>query len=469
MAANLRGRPDVISAFREVEQADLQGNILCGYGKRLPRACFTFLGIEDGEGARRLLGELHPLITPALPWARGTGDPTVTLNLALSFQGLVALGVPQRFLGSFPAEYREGMAARAEVLRDDRDTPPAEWDEGLRPGRPHALVTMYARDGHALAQAKRRLAGIIDRSGGVRIVHEQDAALIETGDGYTHEHFGFADGLAQPSIQGRAGPEERPGQGTPVAGSGWEPLAPGEFVLGYSDEDGVWPDAPREPLGRNGSFLVARKLRQHVALFNRFLDARAGGDPDRRRWLAAKIVGRWPDGTPLEPRPDGPDADLAADTKRVNDFRYRTDPEGLRCPLGSHIRRANPRDALGWEGERTRRHRIIRRAMPYGPPLPEPELEGDREDRGLMFLCYQASIARQFEVVQGSWLADGDAFGLGDQQDFLLGCHDEAARMTIQGKPPTFLSGPPRFVSLRGGEYFFAPGLRAVEALAEGL
>jgi Dyp-type peroxidase family len=310
---------------------------------------------------------------------------------------------------------------------------------------------------------------MIERTDGLRVVHELDAALIETAEGYAREHFGFADGLAQPAIQGRAGPQTRPGQGTPVAASDWKDLAPGEFVLGYRDEDGMWPDAPREPLGRNGSFLVARKLRQDVALFNRYLEGEAGGNPDRRRWLAAKIVGRWQDGTPLARRPNGPDADLARDPDRLNDFRYGADSGGLSCPLGSHIRRANPRDALGWEGERTRRHRIIRRAMPYGPPLAEPQLQDDHPDRGLMFLCYQASIARQFEVVQGSWLADGDAFGLGDQEDFLLGCRDGTGRMTIQGKPPTFLSRRPGFVSLRGGEYFFAPGLRAVEALAEGL
>jgi Dyp-type peroxidase family len=459
-----------LTAPYHVEQADLQGNILCGYGKRLPQALFVLVAIDDGAAGRRLLGELHPLITPALPWPKRSEDqPGETLNLALSFQGLVALEVPQRFLWSFPDEFREGMAERADVLRDDRDTPPEEWDDGLRPGEPHALVTIYARGDPAQTDGRARLAQVIHRLGGLRIVHELPAALLETGDGCTREHFGFADGLAQPSISGNAGPTDSPGQGTPVAGGRWKDLAPGEFVLGYRDEDGVWPDAPREPLGRNGSFLVVRKLHQDVALFNRYLDGRAGGNPDRRRRLAAKIVGRWQDGTPVELSSGGPDPDLAQDRDRVNDFRYRDDPGGLRCPLGSHIRRANPRDALGWGGERTRRHRIIRRAMPYGPPLAEPQLEDDGEDRGLMFLCYQASIARQFEVVQGSWLADGDAFGLGDQQDFLLGCRHDDARMTIQGSRPTFLSGRPGFVSLRGGEYFFAPGLRAVEALGRGL
>lgn len=468
MAGRVRRRLGLTSRDR-VDQADLQGNILCGYGQRLPKALFVFLSIEDGAAGMRLLAELRPLVTTAQPWGRPEEEPRETLNLALSFQGLVALGVPPRFLCSFPDEFREGMHARANVLHDDRDTPPEKWDEGLRPGQPHALVTIYMRDDAAPSHGRARLDDLIDRLGGLRIVHERDAALIQTGDGYAREHFGFADGLAQPSIRGNAGPTDSPGQGTPTPGGQWKDLAPGEFVLGYRDEDGVWPDAPREPLGRNGSFLVVRKLCQDVAGFNRYLDERACGDPDRREWLAAKIVGRWKDGTPLALSPGGPDPDLARDRARMNDFRYGDDATGMGCPLGSHIRRANPRDALGWNGERTRRHRIIRRAMPYGPALPEPGLEPDGTERGLMFLCYQASIARQFEVVQGSWLADGDAFSLGDQQDFLVGGRDDDARMTIQGSRPTFLSGRPGFVSLRGGEYFFAPGLRALQALADGL
>ena len=126
----------------------------------------------------------------------------------------------------------------------------------------------------------------------------------------------------------------------------------------------------------------------------------------------------------------------------ANDFRYGEDRDGRRCPLGAHIRRSNPRDALGFEGALSMRHRMIRRGMPYGPPLPEGVDADDGTDRGLVFVSFQASIARQFEGVQGPWLSDGNIFGLGHDKDFLLGAstHRAHGKMTIQGARPFFLA-----------------------------
>ena len=183
--------------------------------------------------------------------------------------------------------------------------------------------------------------------------------------------------------------------------------------------------------------------------------------------LAAKIVGRWPDGTPLVRSPDAPDPALAADPARINDFSYRDDADGLRCPIGSHIRRANPRDAEGfWSGRLTNRHRIIRRGRPYGPPLPPGELEDDGVERGLIFVCFNADIWRQFETIQALWIDDGDPFGLGPDKDFLVGePHGTAGKMTIQGRPPFFLKPQPRFVTMRGGEYLYRPSIGGLRAL----
>ena len=131
------------------------------------------------------------------------------------------------------------------------------------------------------------------------------------------------------------------------------------------------------------------------------------------------------------------------------------------------MRRANPRDGLGFGGKLTARHRMIRRGMPYGPPPVDPAVE-DGLERGLMFVSYQASIARQFEVVQGRWLADGDAFGLGEDRDFLLGGEDPNGKMIIQGARPRFLAPRRSFVTNRGGGYFFAPGIAALRVVAAG-
>jgi Dyp-type peroxidase family len=258
----------------------------------------------------------------------------------------------------------------------------------------------------------------------------------------------------------------RPGDGQPNGRGGWREVATGEFLHGYADEDGGLPAAPAAPFDRNGTFVVYRKLAMDIAAFRRCVaDAGYPGGPDL---LAAKLVGRWPDGTPLVRSPERPDPALAADPARINDFAYRDDADGLRCPIGAHIRRANPRDAEGfWSGRLTNRHRIIRRGRPYGPPLPDGVMEDDGVERGLIFICFNADIWRQFETIQALWIDDGDPFGLGPDKDFLVGePHGTVGKMTIQGRPPFFLKPQPRFVTLRGGEYLYRPSVSGLRRLA---
>jgi Dyp-type peroxidase family len=247
----------------------------------------------------------------------------------------------------------------------------------------------------------------------------------------------------------------------------------GEFVLGYEDEDGLLPAAPGAPLHRNGTFAVYRKLAMDVAAFRRYVAEAGSRYPGGPGLLAAKIVGRWPDGTPLVRSPTAPDPALAADPATINDFSYAADEEGLRCPLGAHIRRANPRDAPGFFGGRlSNRHRIVRRGRSYGPPLAPGATEDDGVDRGLVFVCFNAGIWRQFETVQALWIDDGDPFGLGPDKDFLVGePHGTEGKMTIQSRPPRppfFLKPQPRFVTLRGGEYLFRPSMTGLRWLATG-
>ena len=353
------------------------------------------------------------------------------------------------------------MLERAGALGDTGASAPARWDEGLR-GTVGAVLTINARSAGALAAAvDAQLAALGD---GVALVHREDARLLGDPDRPVREHFGFADGFSQPAVEGIADGARTNGGGVPLPGGGWRPLAPGEFVLGYPDEDTRTdperrlPRAPVEPYGRNGTYMVWRKLRQDVALFRRTLREAAahwpGGDADA---LAAKVVGRAQDGTPLVP---------AAGT--LNDFRFGdVDPDGRGCPLGSHIRRANPRDALDPGALLSFRHRMIRRGMPYGDPAPDDALEDDGADRGLLFVCFVASLSRQFEAVQIQWLNDGNIFCLGHDRDFLLG-GDAPGKMTVQGEPPFFLAPARPFVCTRGGEYLFVPGLRALAALAAG-
>jgi Dyp-type peroxidase family len=302
-------------------------------------------------------------------------------------------------------------------------------------------------------------------AGGVTELFSQPAARLP---GH-REHFGFSDGFGQPWIDVPGARDHEPGQGTPDGRGGWRPVALGEFLLGHLDEEGVLPEAPKpEALARNGTYLVYRKLRQDVGAFREFIRVQSrvlGLDAER---VAAAMIGRWPDGSPLRLSPEKPDPDLARDRGRNNDFTYRGDVQGFACPIGAHIRRANPRDGLDFEDRRHHellisRHRMIRRGITYGDPFPEGS-----SDRGLLFMAAMASLSRQFEFVQGQWLNDGNVFHLGDDRDPFAGDQQGTGKMTIQGRPPKFLSGIPPLVVTRGGDYFFKPGLGALRWLARG-
>lgn len=455
-----------------VDLADLQGDVLRAYGNDYACTSYLFLTVTDAAAARAWLQPLVEQVTTAEPWEHG--KPDTHINLAFTCQGLAALGVPDPLLVTFSTEFQAGMAARAANLGDVGAHEPQGWEPGLGTGSAHVLVILNAKTQDLLDGLLTRVLPP-DRTA-VQLVHEDHARMLAAaGSAPPREHFGFADGLAQPSIEGVA--EHRSaGGGIPEPNGRWRPLAVGEFILGYDDEasrpypDQPPPSAPADPLGRHGTYLIWRKLRQDVALFRRTLREAAdqfGGDEEL---LAAKVVGRWRSGAALELSPGDPGGGLTAEGRPDNDFRYRDDHSGERCPLGAHVRRSNPRDALDDKAILTFRHRMIRRGMPYGPALPADALEDDGTERGLVFVCYVASISRQFEGVQTQWMEDGNIFGLGHDKDFLQrGTAGLAGKMTVQGTPPFLLSPQPDFVTLRGGEYLFLPGMAALRALAAGL
>ncbi len=450
-----------------VDRADIQGDILRAYGNDYDCTSYVFISIDDADQGRAWLRKVRPRVRSDERWSGP--KPKTHLNVAFTYQGLLALGVPQRVADTFSDEFKQGMAARASLLGDVGESEPDQWDGELGTGAAHVMLTVNGQTPDQTKSELKRLAAEAE-AGGARIVHQEDAALLQG----AREHFGYADGFAQPAIEG-VNEERANGGGVPLANGGWRPLALGEFVLGYPDEDsrddpGRRPSAPDDPLGRNGTYLVWRKLHQRVALFRQVLReaAQLYEDGDEQK-LRAKVVGRWPNGTPLVSHPDGPLPDFDATDPDANEFRYAgSDPEGMRCPLGAHIRRSNPRDALGWEGRLSFRHRMIRRGMPYGPPLPEGA-EDDKRDRGLVFVCFNASISRQFESVQVQWLNSGNIFGLGLDKDFVLGDPAGTGKMTVPGRPPFFLAPQRSFVTTRGGEYLFVPGLTALRAIADGV
>ena len=357
------------------------------------------------------------------------------------------------------------MAARAARLGDRGPSAPEHWEAGLGTGEAHVLATVYAIDEEHLEQRLVELRGLGREAGATTPIHETRAEALPGG----RDHFGFYDGIAQPAVRAAAC-APRPATASPTAPAAGATVCTGEFLHGYVDEDGALPAAPAAPFDRNGTYEVWRKLHMDVAglpALRRRAWApvprrpRSAGGQDRRalaRRHAARALAR------------AAAARGGRRPRRINDFSFADDPRGLRCPVGAHIRRANPRDADGFfDGRLTNRHRIIRRGRPYGPELPDGALEDDGAERGLVFVCFNASIWRQFETIQALWIDDGDPFGLGGDKDFLIGePRGDGGKMTIPGHPPFFLKPQPRFVTVRGGEYLFRPSMTALRWLAAG-
>ncbi len=456
----------VVSVGRVLQEnlGDIQGNLLHAY--HMPVARYAFYRLEDPASGRAWLGKLSDRVTSATRWSEGD-KPSSTMNVALSFRGLEALGLPTATLASFPEEFRLGMAERSEILGDVGESAPECWEDALKGDGLHVLVEIHAQTTTALESHTEWLESVSQAAEGVVVEYVQDAALPKTGT----EHFGFVDGISQPSVEGSALPE-LPGHGTPVESGKWKPLRPGEFILGYVGEDGLASETPTPAaLGLNGTFVVFRKLHQRVADFRQFLRTTAQAlwdtdDPEKVELLAAKLVGRWRSGCPLELSPDQDNAAIANNPQINNNFRFAQDPDGERCPIGAHIRRANPRGSLDATDTLVRRHRILRRGLPYGEWL-ESESD-DGADRGLVFIAVGSSISRQFEFVQEEWINKGDLFFLDGEKDPFVGANDGTGKMTLPGPSVPFIFNLQRFVTVRGGEYFFMPGLEALRKLAQG-
>ena len=410
---------------------------------------YQILRLDDRHAGRELLRRLVPYLDSVASF-----DPKspVSLAVALSFQGLRALGVPEESLASFPPEFQQGMAARAGELGDVAENAPENWEKPLGSRDLHLVVVGLAPDTARLEEAIRHAREAVRDLPGVVPIWQQD--VHSSAD--LRNMFGFADGIAHPAVEGSGIPGTNPYE---------EPLKAGEFVLGYEDEIHSISQIPQpEVLRRNGTYAVFRKLHTRVAAFRQLLRQRAKNRSEEE-WLASKIVGRWPSGAPLALAPDKDDPGLGADPKRNNAFMFGDDPRGLKSPFGSHVRRMNPRDSIIIGVPRL--HRMIRRGTNYGPPLPPQIQEDDGIDRGLLFAFVGAHLDRQFEFIQKEWANDGKFIGAPVEKDPLVSSSGER-EFTIPKQPIRLhLKGLPAFVVNRGGEYCFMPGLRALSWLAE--
>ena len=470
--------------MEHIEKQDIQGLIIKGYSS-LPACNFVLLSIKEKANAREWLRKMVPEITA------GSAKPAHSArNIAFTFAGLRAIGLSDDILETFPLELEDGMATPHKQLffGDFGSSSPATWEWGGPQNQTvHILLMIYASDNTLLSELYQQHKEQFERAGLEEIKQLDTSVLSER-----KEHFGFHDGIAQPTIRGlsRADKDENC-------------LPAGEFILGYKNSYNQYPDTPvavgknaenilppapetAEPdLGKNGSYLVFRQMEQDVALFWNYMKnvtTRDGAsNPYEMIKLASKMVGRWPGGAPVCLSPDKDDESI----KDTDSFAYRTgDSEGHKCPIASHVRRTNPRDAFDENKklsvEIANKHRILRRGRSYGKPVCESLAPEDilastdfEGERGLHFICFNTDISRQFEFIQNAWVNNPKLSNLYNERDPIIGNnhHPEDNReMGVFSTPAVGLrkryTDVPQFVTIKGGAYFFMPGIRALTYLS---
>jgi len=450
---------------------DIQGFILRGYN--MPTVRHFILKINQAEAARRFVGSLvdgavaHPQITSAAHW--GSDKPNYGLNIGFTYEGLKALALPAPSLYSFSGSraFVAGAAARAKAIGDTGESAPERWDKHLGTADVHILLSLYAQSPALLESYTTLLCNLFAQQNALTELSHYDGQELPD----QRIHFGYSDGISQPTIAG--GPDNK------YQYPDLQPAAsPGEFLLGYPSQwkDFQFPVPIPGALGKNGSFAAFRVLEPHVAAFDQYLKKTAtalkakyptlGMDEEK---LAAKICGRWRNGVPLalSPETDSPQV-LPIPEDGLNRFDYSEDQEGYRCPFGSHMRRANPRgDKVAGNG--AHKHRIIRRGMPYGPPY-NPALPNDGYKRGLLGLFICVSLDDQFEFLMADWLNEGGFSGgvpTGTKDPLIGNNTPEQSKFIIPAKGKSLiLEGFPRFVTTRGGAYCFLPSITALRYIA---
>lgn len=478
-------------AFSEDQLHDIQGLGIAGFRKDQQEILFVRFG--DAAGGLRLLEWLQPQIASA--WEVGsfnrefseirsrTGEETLSakwVGLMISAAGYQALGVATTGLpaGDGTTAFNAGMAHRASEIGDVSPLDaPAGWLPPFRPGAGvHACITVAADEVQDLDETVTEIGEQVSACGCSIVFQERGETL--PGPLRGHEHFGFKDGISQPAIDGYDDP---PQPNEPPA------VPAGEFVLGYPSVQAPTP-APVGPLWMNGSFAVFRRLLQDVAAFRTQAAAGVPGSnpPLNSDQTGAAMVGRWPSGAPLATAPaaDHDDAEV------TNAFQFKaapfSDDDGQKCPRFAHIRKVNPRDETTPTPatDDSKLHRMIRRGIPFGQPLPEGQAD-DGKPRGLHFFSVVGDLVRQFEFVQSQWLNEPNfpngqpgptqnTYSPSPQvpptgPDPIVGEHDagEPCLLTqASGQHPFPITA--QLVKLTAGEYFFVPSLSAVKAITAG-
>ncbi len=479
-----------------LDLGDIQGFILRGYRMPIVRHFLMTVGVP--AEARKILGRLvsgdesdAPQITTAEDWHVGfepgprdnpdeapRRKPDYCLNVGITWAGMLALEikdhVPTISFKSFGA-FTAGAAARANLVGDTGPSAPKNWIGAFGKGSDHLLLTLHALSPDAMKSYSDRLSRLFAEGGAFREVWRQDGmALMEMKDGQPvptfRVHFGYTDGISMTTIRG--GPEKYPLDHQ-------RPCEPWLFVLRDEAENYFVPE-PHE-LGLNGSFAVFKMILTDVVGFENFLQSNKDKiDPEL---LAAKICGRWRNGVPLALSPDTDSPPEKIPLDQLNNYEYVNadasgDPKGLRCPVGAHMRRINPRGqpvtGQGEPGGSNNTHRLIRRGMPYGPSY-DPKQPYDGIERGLLGYFINSSIENQYEFVLGQWVNDAEFAGAvrlpPKAKDPMIGTQDPSESIfeipQTNGAPAIRVTGFSSFITTKAAAYCFLPSITAIKFISE--
>jgi len=455
----------------KVDQDEIQGDVLVGLQKKAE--IFLFFTIQNVADFKTALadfaGEISYLRETRVYEETHSG-PLEKANIAFTIDGLRKLG---KFAGGIPttvdSSFAAGARARAPALGDDVAM---DWRPVFRDETFDGLILIAAWDPSpraALTLAREKALQVTATFGAsILEAHREEAMVRSTSTGgvqkFGHEHFGFADGVSQPGIKDLTLPVAKGGtQGFP----GQDLVEPGDFVLGsqYAREDGH-DNTPPEPWMENGSYLVFRRLNQNVTAFDAYVAASWPGLANDADQFAARLVGRWKDGSPIVRNPSAPEAtETEEHPEKNNGFDFGLeDPAQVKCPFAAHIRRIYPRGDLA--NDASEKRRIIRAGIAFGTD--------EDVDKGLLFVCYQSSITDKFEFIQQNW-ANNPTFPNGPQNpqgmsipaipgiDMLIG--QGPAPRTQEWDSGT-LPVAPKFVTATGGGYFFSPSKSGLADLA---
>lgn len=473
MAVNLsQSAIDHTGAEFKTMMSNLQGNILSPHGR--DHATHIFIQFKsDAAASKQWVKEfVSPRVTSAQKQTDDTevrrvtgGEGTLFCNFFLSAAGYANLGFKaSRIKEAFrdgndlvPVHFADGMQRARDVLNDP---PIARWEAGFRESKISAMVLLGHDNAGALTDEEKKWTESLQAIGADFFV--EPGHKLRNPNGATIEIFGYVDGISQPIFLKKDVPT-----GPLATTSNWNPAAPLNLVL---VEDPLLPDVGADARDSFGSYLVFRKLEQDVRSFRRRENelAEAMGLSGAQKDLGgAMAVGRFRDGTPVVL------SSSASDTMRgANDFTYKGDQPGSKCPFHAHIRKTNPRGESPFEpAEEEFTHRIARRGIPYGIRQEDLKLDGPidsfpSEGVGLLFLCFQSNIAHQFGFIQRMWSNSITFKQAGTGRDPVSGQAEDSAGNGEQSWPRKWNDNAQRikfnfgdFVTMKGGEFFFAPSI----------